>query len=125
MKPILRVALPVPLDLLFDYRAPDEAAVSPGCRVLVPFGRRETVGIVVELSDASELPDDRLKAASRVLDATPLLAVEVTGTLAGWVSAWVVSESTAYTTVSVAAKPVPARSSKSPGSPRTGLSLAI
>jgi len=81
MKPILRVALPVPLDLLFDYRAPVEAAVSPGCRVLVPFGRRETVGIVVELSDTSDLPADRLKAASRVLDAKPLIDAELMATL--------------------------------------------
>ncbi len=81
MKPILRVALPVPLDLLFDYRVPDAAVVSPGCRVLVPFGRRETVGIVVELSDASDLPPDRLKAASRVLDATPLIDAELMATL--------------------------------------------
>ena len=85
MKPILRVALPVPLDLLFDYRvdycAPGDPVASPGCRVLVPFGRRETVGIVVELSDASELPADRLKAASRLLDATPLIDAELMATL--------------------------------------------
>ena len=81
MKPILRVALPVPLDVLFDYRAPDDASALPGCRVLVPFGRRESVGVVVELADASDLPPDRLKTASRVLDATPLIDAELMSTL--------------------------------------------
>ncbi|HEV7491716.1 MAG TPA: primosomal protein N' [Rhodanobacteraceae bacterium] len=81
MKPILRVALPVPLDVLFDYRAPDDASALPGCRVLVPFGRRESVGVVVELADASDLPPDRLKTASRVLDASALIDAELMATL--------------------------------------------
>jgi len=81
MKPILRVALDVPLDRLFDYRAPDTASATPGCRVLVPFGRRDTVGVVVEVTDASELPDDRLKSATRVLDAEPLFGAELLATL--------------------------------------------
>jgi primosomal protein N' (replication factor Y) len=85
MKPILRVALPVPLDVLFDYRAAvgvsDSASALPGCRVLVPFGRRESVGVVVELADASDLPSDRLKTAGRVLDASPLIDTELMTTL--------------------------------------------
>ena len=53
MNSILRVALAVPLDRLFDYRAGDDGDALPGSRVLVPFGRRDTVGIVVERADAS------------------------------------------------------------------------
>ena len=52
MNPVLRVALPIPLHAVFDYRHPEP--VEPGCRVLVPFGRREIVGVVVGASDASE-----------------------------------------------------------------------
>ena len=81
MKPILRVALPVPLDQLFDYRAPPDTTAAPGCRVLVPFGRRDEVGLVVELADTSDLPPEKLKAASRVLDDTPLLNAELMATL--------------------------------------------
>jgi primosomal protein N' (replication factor Y) len=81
MKPILRVALDVPLDRLFDYRAPDDASAMPGCRVLVPFGRRDTVGVVIELADASELPADRLKTATRVLDVEPMFGTELLTTL--------------------------------------------
>ncbi len=73
-KPILRVAVPSPLRQLFDYLAPDgaEPAPSPGCRVLVPFGRRQLVAIVVEVSDRSDLDSSRLRAIRRILDQTPL-----------------------------------------------------
>ena len=81
MKPILRVALAVPLDRLFDYRAGDVGDAEPGSRVLVPFGRRDTVGIVVERADASELPADRLETARRVLDTAPLIDAELMTTL--------------------------------------------
>ena len=79
MTSILRVALPVPLNSLFDYHG--EYAVAPGCRVLVPFGRRQLVGVVVEHAASSELPDDRLKGVECVLDAAPLLTAELMATL--------------------------------------------
>ncbi|HEX5123875.1 MAG TPA: primosomal protein N', partial [Rhodanobacteraceae bacterium] len=80
MKPILRVALPVPLDRLFDY-ASNGVDAAPGARVLVPFGRRDVVGVAVEYDDASDLAPDRLKPATRALDAAPLLDVELMSTL--------------------------------------------
>lgn len=45
----LRVALPLPLPRLFDYRAPAGTVVTEaiGRRVRVPFGPREHVGVVV------------------------------------------------------------------------------
>jgi len=66
---ILRVALPVPLPQLFDYLPSAEGAAAPGCRVLVPFGPRQMVGVVVAIAAASELPRERLQAIMRVLDA--------------------------------------------------------
>lgn len=47
--PTLQVALPVPLPRLFDYLSPegDGPAVAVGCRLKVPFGNRELVGVVV------------------------------------------------------------------------------
>ena len=80
MKAILRVALPVPLDRLFDY-ASNGIDAPPGSRVLVPFGRREEVGVAVEYADESDLPADRLKPATRALDAAPLLDAELMSTL--------------------------------------------
>jgi primosomal protein N' (replication factor Y) len=70
---IVRVALPVPIDQLFDYRlasgtgAPKD--VAPGTRVRVPFAGQLLVGLVVPKDLMKNLIDDD---ASRV----PLLEVE-------------------------------------------------
>ena len=67
---ILRVALPVPLPQVFDYLPPEaEGSAAPGCRVLVPFGPRRLVGVVVATGSGSELPRERLQTVRRVLDA--------------------------------------------------------
>lgn len=68
---ILRLALPSPLRRLFDYRAPASMArqaLTPGMRIRVPFGRREMIGILIEISDTSEVPADKLKPAIALLD---------------------------------------------------------
>jgi len=69
---LIRVALDVPLPQLFDYRCSDAAAVV-GARVVVPFGSRRLVGLIVERPQHSDVADARLKAAQRVLDPEPLL----------------------------------------------------
>ena len=58
-QPVIRVALPLPLRQLFDY-LPCAIIAQPGMRVLVPFGRRKMVGVVVEVADSSELPLEKL-----------------------------------------------------------------
>ena len=71
---ILRLALPSPLRRLFDYRAPAgpaPAAWRPGMRLRVPFGRREIIGVLVEVAEHSDVPKDKLKAASALLDDSP------------------------------------------------------
>ena len=73
---ILRLALPSPLRRLFDYLAPQgvpHAALQPGVRLRVPFGRREVVGVLVEVAQHSEVPADKLKPALQLLDRTPPL----------------------------------------------------
>ena len=64
---IVRVALDVPLPKLFDYRAEDATRADIGCRVLVPFGKKRLVGLIVELATESEVPASRLRAAERIL----------------------------------------------------------
>lgn len=60
-QPILKVALAVPLRRLFDYLPADNDTVpQAGQRVIVPFGRRTMPGVIVEISDQSELPLDKL-----------------------------------------------------------------
>ena len=76
--PIARIALDVPLRRLFDYRVPEgSAALVPGTRVRVPFGRRSLIGVVVEHAAASALPPERLKPIAAVLDTVPVLAADV------------------------------------------------
>jgi len=59
---IYQVAVPVPLRRVFDYTSDIE--LIPGQRVLIPFGRRETVGVVVSRSASSEVEKVRpIKAA--------------------------------------------------------------
>ena len=71
-------------DKPYSYIVPESlSSVSPGCRVLVPFGggNRKTQGIVLRLPDAAQLP--KLKPIAAVLDAEPLLDAEMLE-LANW-----------------------------------------
>lgn len=60
-QPVLKIALAVPLRQLFDYLPGDNPIVAkPGMRVLVSFGRRKMVGVIVEIADKSDLPLEKL-----------------------------------------------------------------
>jgi primosomal protein N' (replication factor Y) len=70
----------------FDYRLPSEmqGSVEVGSLLVVPFGRREVLGVVVELAQRSEIAEDRLLAPLRALQAgVPRDLVE----LAQWIAA--------------------------------------
>lgn len=58
------MALDTPLDAQFDY-AWTAAGPAPavGALVLVPFGRREAVGLVMAVKEQSDLPAQKIKAA--------------------------------------------------------------
>jgi primosomal protein N' (replication factor Y) len=72
-EPIVRVALDVPLPALFDYTAAEQVAA--GQRVIVPFGRRQMVGVVMETAATSEMEPERIKPVTGVLhDSAPLSA---------------------------------------------------
>ncbi|WP_226528249.1 primosomal protein N' [Metabacillus niabensis] len=64
-------------DRSFDYKIPEEWQdfLTPGMRVIVPFGPRKVQGFVVETKNSSEF--DRLKAISECLDLTPCLTPEL------------------------------------------------
>jgi len=71
---ILEVAIDTPLRQVFDYRPADgEGVPVPGTRVLVPFGRRQVIGIVVSHKERSEHSEDRLKRILRSIDPQPTL----------------------------------------------------
>src|ERR1700683_3551682 len=65
------VALPVPLDMVFTYRAPAEVVPIVGGRVLGPFRQQRMTGIVVELHDRK--PAVQIRNLITVLDAAPVL----------------------------------------------------
>ena len=74
----LNVALPTPLRKLFSYRYKDQARLpAAGCRVVVPFGQRKLVGIVVGASAQAGTDTQKLKYIQRVLDDTPLWPQEL------------------------------------------------
>src|SRR3712207_3891567 len=70
---IVRVGLDVPLGRTFDYLCPNAVPADIGQRVLVPFGRRTLIGVVLEVSDHSQLAPEKLKRAVRILHGTPAL----------------------------------------------------
>lgn len=60
----------------FDYLPPRSSAAdlpAPGTRVRVPFGRGSRVGVVLEHLERTDVPAERLRRVSRVLDREPLL----------------------------------------------------
>lgn len=72
---IVRVALDVPLSTLFDYYVAENMPVVAGQRVVVPFGRRQVVGVVMELAASSDFAATRIKEVVQVLnDVSPLPA---------------------------------------------------
>src|SRR5436190_19872348 len=57
----IRAALDVPLAKLFDYSVPAGMEARVGDRVVVPFGARQRLGVVIEAGVTSELPAARVK----------------------------------------------------------------
>ncbi|MGD9599224.1 MAG: primosomal protein N' [Steroidobacteraceae bacterium] len=74
--PVIRVAVDTPLRQTFDYLA-GAATPAPGARVRVPFGRRQTVGVVIECATASQLPPGKLRRIGEVLDEEPVFDAEL------------------------------------------------
>ncbi len=70
---VLRVALDVPLATLFDYAHAGDGTARVGDRVVVPFGTRSRVGVVVEEGEGSTIGAAKLKHIGRVLDDAPRL----------------------------------------------------
>ena len=70
---IVRVALDVPLPRLFDYLADEALPTDRGCRVVVPFGSGEKVGVVLAVLETSEQPPEKLKPVRAILRDMPPL----------------------------------------------------
>ena len=68
-----------PVDRPFDYKIPDiwQAIVVPGIRVKVPFGPRNVLGFVVEVTNDSDFEQSKLKSVAQLLDIEPVLTKEM------------------------------------------------
>ena len=63
----------MPLAKLFDYALPQTMQARVGDRVVVPFGARQQLGVVVESDASSDLPASRMKAIAALRDDAPRL----------------------------------------------------
>ncbi|AEC20969.1 primosomal protein [Pusillimonas sp. T7-7] len=70
----VRVALDVPVQGLFDYCS--ATSIPLGTRVIVPFGRRKLIGVVVATPAQPAIDPSMAKAVEEVLDDTPPLPAD-------------------------------------------------
>ncbi len=77
--PIVEVAVPSPLYRCFDYFAPTNGKVTlnVGQRVLVPFGSRKLVAIVLRLKPDSDFDTKKIKRILQVLDSEPVFDTDL------------------------------------------------
>lgn len=78
---IFKVAVPLPVNRLFDYLAPkncDLATIKPGIRLKVPFARSSKTGYLIAVSQKSDIALEKLKRVEQVIDSDSLLtAVDI------------------------------------------------
>ena len=67
----MKVLLPLPLSDAYDYRVPEGMDVAPGHFVVVPLGKRETVGVVWG-EGTGEVAPEKLRDVIEILPALPM-----------------------------------------------------
>jgi primosomal protein N' (replication factor Y) len=84
-KRTVRVLLPLPLGDAYDYSVPEGLEVPAGTFVMVPLGKRQTVGVVWG-EGSGEVAETRLRDIEDVLPALPM--AEALRRFVDWVSAY-------------------------------------
>jgi len=81
------VSLPVPLDQPFTYGLPETLRhrVQAGSRLVVPFGPRKMVGLILRCHD--ERPPLAIREALRLIDSEPVLSAELMA-LGRWIAGY-------------------------------------
>ena len=75
----LKIAIDTPLNRLFDYLPlahTNRDKYTPGQRVLTSFGRSQKTGVIVGISDSTELKPSQLKPIQTLLDDEPLISAQ-------------------------------------------------
>ncbi len=82
------VAIPLTVDKLFTYSVPEQlqAELKNGIRVVVQFGKRTVIGIIVAIS-ANKPNIASVRSISDILDTEPILSDEMLS-LARWISGY-------------------------------------
>lgn len=86
-KKIAQIAIIKPLHSLFDYEIPEsmESDIKLGSRVSVEFGKRLTIGFVININNNLSSSDYKLKKIQKIIDKSPTLDQEILKLLM-WVS---------------------------------------
>lgn len=74
---IARVALDVPLAKFFDFQLPDAKQTDVGRLVVVPFGTKKLVGLVVTIGDKTDVPTGKLRTTESIRRDLPALPDEI------------------------------------------------
>lgn len=82
---VVSVLLPLPLGEAYDYAVPEALAVSPGDFVVVPLGKRETIGVVWG-PGSGEVDPAKLRDIMAVMPAPPM--ADVTRRFVEWVASY-------------------------------------
>lgn len=73
-KPLIaEIALPLPFYKPFDYIIDKNYPLSKGCRVKIPFGKKEYYGIVLKIKNSAAVPLNKLKSIKEYPDQTSLI----------------------------------------------------
>ena len=73
----VRVAIQSPLRGSFDYLLPPELSdnkISAGFRVLVPFGSRQLIGVVLEVVEHSKIASEKIRSIIEIIDTEPMFS---------------------------------------------------
>jgi primosomal protein N' (replication factor Y) len=73
----VKVAVDVPLARTFDYLAEQATVADIGRRVMVSFGHRRQLGVIVDLVQTSTVPLGKLKPVDEILHDMPALSADL------------------------------------------------
>lgn len=74
---VISIAVPVPVYGTFDYLPALDTPIADhthGKRVLIPFGKRNLIGVIIANNAKSSTPANKLKRISQLLDRSPALS---------------------------------------------------
>jgi primosomal protein N' (replication factor Y) len=72
-----KIGLDMPLANTFDFLVPPDMDIEPGALVIVPFGQRRMVGMVVAVGAESDVAVEKLRAIESIRAEVPALSADI------------------------------------------------